>query len=425
MAKILLGVTGGIAAYKAVELTRLAIKAGHAVRVVQTPDSLNFVGKATFEGITGAPVLIDQFERDPAGGVFPGDPRPDHDPIGHLALAANCDVYVIAPATANTVAKLAGGFADNMLTALALACRKPVMVAPAMNNEMYADAATRENLETLRRRGLTVIDPDTGELASKGEYGVGRLPDPARLLAEVERLAAGGRDRFAPQSLDGMKILISAGGTREPIDDVRFVGNRSSGKMGFALADEAAARGARVTVVAANVALPRNPDVDYVDVSTAAQMQHALDERFGDCDVLVMAAAVADFRPARSHEGKIKKAGLANLTIELQATGDILAGLSARRRDDQVLVGFAAESGPELLAEAHRKLASKGLDMVVANDISDAAIGFESSENEVLIVTLDADPVRTPRTGKRAVAEAILNRVQELAATRRNAARTS
>lgn len=418
MARILLGVSGGIAAYKALEFTRLAIKAGHSVRVVQTPDSVEFVGKASFEGITGAPVLIGQFERDPAGGAFPDQARPDHDPIGHLELAANCDVYVIAPATANTIAKLAGGFADNMLTALALSCRKPMLVAPAMNNDMYVNAATRDNIETLRSRGLTVLEPGTGELASKGEYGIGRLPEPADLLAEAERLISGEDAAFAPRSLDGMKILITAGGTREPIDEVRFVGNRSSGKMGFAIADEAAARGAEVTVLAANVALARNPAVSYVDVATAAELEAAVLEHFPKTDTLVMAAAVADFRPVDPAQGKIKKAGRESMTIDLTATNDILAGVAKRRRDDQVVVGFAAESGSDLLAEAKRKLEHKGLDLIVANDISDPSIGFESGDNEVTLIGSDLQPERPPRGSKHAVAGVILDRIASLASER-------
>lgn len=424
MARILLGVSGGIAAYKSLEFTRLAIKAGHAVRVVQTPDSLNFVGKSSFEGITGAPVLIGQFERDPAGGAFVDQSRPDHDPIGHLELAANCDIYVIAPATANTIAKLAGGFADNMLTALALACRKPLLVAPAMNNEMYVNAATRENIETLRRRGLTVLEPETGELASMGEYGIGRLPEPTTLLAQAERLLSGAESRFAPRSMDGLKLLISAGGTREPIDEVRFVGNRSSGRMGFAIADEAASRGADVTVVAANVSLPRDERVTYVDVRTAAEMHQAIDERFDDCGALVMAAAVADFKPVEPQSGKIKKQGRTGMSIELEATEDILAAVAKRRRPEQVIVGFAAEAGPDLLAETQRKLEQKGLDLVVANDISNPAIGFESGENEIVMIGTDLLPERSPRAGKRIIAQAILDRVEQLTAGRASARHT-
>lgn len=413
MARILLGVSGGIAAYKTLEFTRLAIKAGHFVRVVQTPDSQHFVGRSSYEGITGAPVLINQFDSDPAGGVFQDQERSAHDPIAHLELVANCDVYLIAPASANTIAKIAAGMADNMVTALAMTCRKPLIVAPAMNNDMYLSAATRENVETLRRRGVTVLDPGTGELASKGEYGVGRLPEPQELLDAVERAVAGGQE-YAPRSLDGLKLLVSAGGTREPIDEVRFVGNRSSGKMGFAIADQAAARGAEVTVVAANVALPRNPAVNYVNVSTAAELEGAVREHFTTTDALIMAAAVADFTPAAPTEGKIKKAGREGMEIELVATNDVLKGLKDLRRDGQVVVGFAAEAGDALLPEAQRKLESKGLDMIVANDIADPTIGFEVDANQVTLITTGGEPERPPRGTKVQIASVILDRVEEL-----------
>jgi phosphopantothenoylcysteine decarboxylase/phosphopantothenate--cysteine ligase len=423
MARILLGVSGGIAAYKSLEFTRLAIKAGHSVRAVQTPDSVNFVGKASFEGITGAPVMTSQFERDPAGGAFPGQQRPDHDPISHLELAANCDIYVIAPATANTIAKLAHGMADNMLTALALGCRKPILVAPAMNNEMYLNAATRANIETLRARGITVLEPGTGELASKGEFGIGRLPEPAELLREAERLIAGDDAAYAPRSLDGLKVLVTAGGTREPIDSVRYVGNRSSGRMGFALADEAAARGAQVTVIAANVALERNDNVAYVDVSTAEELEIAVREAFPAADALIMAAAVADFRPAKPADGKIKKAGREGIAVELVATNDVLGGLREIRRPGQIVVGFAAEAGADLLPEAQRKLEAKGLDMIVANDIADPAIGFEVGSNEVAIVTKDAAVERPPRGSKQEVARAIVDRIEHLIRSEESPAR--
>src|SRR3954452_1142774 len=228
MARILLGISGGISAYKAVELTRLAGKAGHSVRVVQTESSLEFVGPATFEGITGAPVLVDEFERDPARGAFPGDPAPDHDPISHLEVVRRADVFVIAPASANTIAKLAHGLADNLLTSAALAATCPLVVAPAMNNAMYENAATQANLEKLRARGVQVMQPGTGSLASKGEFGIGRLPEPAAILAFTEALLTPG---YAPRSMDGLRVLVTAGGTREPIDSVRYVGNRSSGRM--------------------------------------------------------------------------------------------------------------------------------------------------------------------------------------------------
>src|SRR5690349_17630995 len=219
MARLLLGVSGGIAAYKALELARLATLAGHGVRVVMTETATRFVGAASFEGIVGAPVLSSEFDRDPLRGAFPGDPAPEHDPIGHLELAANCDAYLVAPASANTIAKLAAGGADSMLTTSFLACASPRLVAPAMNDRMYADAATQANLATLRERGVTVIEPDEGRLASRGEQGRGRLPDPARLLAEVEALLPAGERPW-----DGLRVLVSAGGTREPIDPVRFIG---------------------------------------------------------------------------------------------------------------------------------------------------------------------------------------------------------
>src|SRR4051794_26697230 len=270
MARVLLGVTGGIAAYKALELTRLATKAGHSVRVIQTEASTRFVGTASFSGITGAPVLVTEWEPDPLRGAFPGDPAPEHAPLSHLALVERADLYVIAPASANTIAKLAGGHADNLLTAAALACRKPLLVAPAMNDAMYEHAAVRDNTATLRARGVEVLEPGTGALGSPGEWGVGRLPEPAELLAAIEARLGG-----AGGQLDGAHVLVTAGGTREPIDAVRFVGNRSSGKMGWALAEEAARRGARVTVIAANVSLPRRPGIEYVDVTTAGELAGA------------------------------------------------------------------------------------------------------------------------------------------------------
>src|ERR671936_2942068 len=253
MARILLGVSGGIAAFKAVELIRLATKAGHAVRVVQTPTSERFVGRATFAAVTGAPVLGDEFERDPARGAFPDQPPPEHDPLSHLELVRNADAFLIAPASANTIAKLAHGLADNLLTSAALAAACPVLVAPAMNNHMYEHPATQANLATLRERGVTVIDPGTGALGSKHEWGVGRLAEPADLLAAVEAAIPTGSRPW-----DGLRVLLTAGGTREPIDAVRYVGNRSSGRMGYAVAEEAAALGAAVTVIAANVALARH-----------------------------------------------------------------------------------------------------------------------------------------------------------------------
>ena len=419
MARILLGVSGGIAAYKAVELVRLATRAGHAVRVVQTPAAQQFVGAATFEGITGAPVLTGEFERDPARGAYPGEPAPDHDPISHLELVRRCDAYVIAPASANTIAKLASGLADNLLTSAALACTSPVVVAPAMNSAMYEHAATRANLETLRERGVVIVDPGTGELASKGEWGIGRLAEPAGILAAVEA-ALEPRDDYAPRSLDGLRVLVTAGGTREPIDSVRYVGNRSSGRMGFAVAEEAAARGAEVTVIAASVSLPRHEAVRYEDVETAAELEEAARRHFPEADVLVMAAAVADFRPPQAEDDKLSKTGRDALELRLEPTTDVLAALSAERRPGQLLVGFAAEHGEGGVERARGKLERKGLDAVVVNDISRADIGFDAGDNEVTIVTATGKQ-ELAKAPKSAIARAIVDLVEELRHERRPA----
>jgi phosphopantothenoylcysteine decarboxylase / phosphopantothenate---cysteine ligase len=408
MARILLGVTGGIAAYKSLELARLATKSGHSVRVLMTPAATRFVGAASFEGIVGSPVLIDEFERDPARGSFPGDPAPEHDPIGHLEVAANADVYLVAPASANTIAKLAAGVADSMVTTAFLAFAGPRLVAPAMNDRMYADAATQANLETLRERGVIVIEPDTGALASRGEWGRGRLPAPEELLARVEAELPG-----ASGPWDGLRVLVSAGGTREPIDPVRFIGNRSSGRMGMALAERARARGADVTVVAANVSLPEPPGVRRIDVETTAELAEALRSEFPRCHVLLMAAAVADFTPEAASEGKLARAGSGGIELRLSETEDILGGLAAGRSEGQTLVGFAAEHGAEAIERARQKLARKAVDAIVFNDVSRPEIGFDSASNEVTIVAAGGEH-HVPLGPKEEVAEAILDRVDGL-----------
>ena len=410
MSRLLLGVSGGIAAYKALELVRLATGAGHAVRVIQTPTSQRFVGAASFAALSGAPVLSDDFERDPARGAFPDQEPPAHDPLSHLELVRNADLYLIAPASANTIAKLAAGLADNLVTSAALAATCPLVVAPAMNNHMFEHPATVANLERLRERAATIVEPGVGRLGSAGEWGVGRLAEPAELLAACEGLLGARRGELA-----GLHVLVSAGGTREPIDSVRFVGNRSSGRMGFALADAAAARGAQVTVVAANVSLPRNPAVSYLDVATAAQLEAACADAFDSADVLLMAAAVADFRPAEPVDHKLAKRERTDLTLRLEATADVLAALGARRRDGQTLVGFAAEHGGDAEQRARAKLVEKHLDAVVLNDISRPDIGFDSDANEVAIVTATGAE-RIARAAKRDVAEAILDAVVALRA---------
>jgi phosphopantothenoylcysteine decarboxylase/phosphopantothenate--cysteine ligase len=410
MARFLIGVSGGVAAYKALELARLATKAGHGVRVLMTPAAKRFVGPASFEAITGAPVLSDEFERDPMRGSFPGDSVPEHDPIGHLEVAANADAYLIAPASANTVAKLASGMADSMVTTAFLACAAPRAVAPAMNNRMYEDPATQANLATLRERGVTVIEPGEGALASRGEQGIGRLPEPEELLARLEGMAG------AAGPWDGLRVLVTAGGTREPIDSVRFIGNRSSGRMGMALAAAARAKGADVTVIAANVSLPAPGGVHLIEVETAAELAAAAGREFPGSDVLLMAAAVADYAPADPSTEKITREQ-GGLELHLRATEDVIAELSRSRKPGQTLVGFAAEHGAGAVGRAREKLARKGVDAVVLNDISRSDIGFDSEENEVTIVEANGE-THLERAPKEHVAAAILERVDLLRAAR-------
>lgn len=404
MARVLLGVSGGIAAYKALELSRLATLAGHGVRVVMTETAMRFVGPASFEGIVGAPVLSSEFERDPLRGAFPGDPPPEHDPIGHLELAANCDAYLIAPASANTIAKLAAGIADSMLTTSFLACTAPRLLAPAMNDRMYADAATQANLATLRERGVETIEPDEGKLASRGEHGRGRLPDPARLLARLEAVLPAGERPW-----DGLRVLVTAGGTREPVDSVRFLGNRSSGRMGLALAAAAARRGAEVTLIAANVALPEPAGVRRIDVETTEQLAEATQEEFATAHLLLMAAAPADFRVAEPAAGKLARDG--DLDLHLEPTEDILAGLE--RREDQTVVAFAAEHGHDV-PRAREKLKRKKADLVVLNDVSSHEIGFDSPDNAVTLID-STDETQLRRAPKDEIAVQILDWVSRRA----------
>lgn len=400
MARILIGVTGGIAAYRALELARLATRAGHGVRVLMTPTAKRFVGAASFEAIVGAPVLSDEFERDPARGVFPGSPAPDHDPIGHLSIVEHADAYLIAPASANTIAKLAAGIADSMVSTSFLACSAPRAVAPAMNDRMYADEATQSNLDRLRARGVHVLEPDTGPLASRGEHGIGRLQPPELLLGAIENLIP------SPGPWDGLRVLITAGGTREPIDSVRYLGNRSSGRMGLALVEAARRRGAEVTLIAANVSITEPYGIHRVDVETAAELAEATRDALPTTQLVLMAAAVSDFRPAVARPEKIEREASGGLELKLEATDDILATLSAERRVGQILVGFAAEHGGDVVARARQKLLRKNVDAVVVNDVSEAGIGFDAEENEVVVVTAEAEH-RIERASKSTVAEAI------------------
>jgi phosphopantothenoylcysteine decarboxylase/phosphopantothenate--cysteine ligase len=411
VSRLLIGVTGGIAAYKALETARLAIRAGHAVRVIQTPASRRFVGAASFAGITGAPVLVDEFEADPLHGAYPGDPPPERAPISHLALVEHADAYLIAPASANTLAKIAHGHADSLVTTAALAAACSVLVAPAMNDRMYRSAATQANLDLLRARGFTIVGPGTGDLASHGEHGTGRMSEPGDLLAAVEARLAAGDPRADPLWL-GVRVLVTAGGTREPIDSVRFISNRSSGRMGLALAAAAVARGAEVTLVAANVTLTPPPGVRVVPVCTAAELGAACEREFEACDVLLMAAAVADFRPVNPADHKLKK-NAGPPTIELEPTADVISALAAGRRPGQVLVGFAAEHGEGALAYARDKLERKRVDAIVVNDVSQPGIGFDTPDNEVIVVMAGAER-RLPKAGKDAIADGVLNEVKPL-----------
>jgi phosphopantothenoylcysteine decarboxylase / phosphopantothenate---cysteine ligase len=420
VARLLFGVTGGIAAYKMLETARLAIKAGHSVRVIQTESAQRFVGPASFSAITGAPVLTSEFQDDPLRGAYPGEPAPDHAPISHLALVENADLYLIAPASANTIAQLAHGHADSLLTTAALvagaAGGAPVLIAPAMNNRMYLHPAVQANIELLAGRGITVIGPGSGDLASLGEHGVGRMSEPAELLQAVEARLAEAARTFERQWL-GVRVLVTAGGTREPIDSVRYIGNRSSGRMGFALAERAARRGAEVTAIAANVALPAPAGVTVVSVGTAAELKAACDERFDAIDVLLMAAAVADFRPRDPVAHKLRKTDPTHPRhLELEPTEDVLSALAGRRRPGQVLVGFAAEHGDRAIDDARGKLERKGLDAIVVNDISQPGIGFDAVDNEVTILARDGSELGLRRARKEQIADGVLDEVEKLRA---------
>jgi phosphopantothenoylcysteine decarboxylase/phosphopantothenate--cysteine ligase len=422
VSRLLIGVTGGIAAYKAIETARLAMRAGHTVRVIQTERSTRFVGTESFAAITGAPVLISEFDPDPLRGAYPGEPLSQRAPISHLALVQRADAYLIAPASANTIAKLAGGHADSLVTTAALAAGAAdgpaLLVAPAMNAAMYEHPATQANLATLQERGVTIVGPGRGELASHGEHGIGRMSEPAELVAAVEAAiaaATGPRDPASTAWL-GRRVLVTAGGTREPIDAVRYIGNRSSGRMGYALAARALARGAEVTLVAANVALTAPSGAQVVPVTTAAQLADACEQAFDGCDAVLMAAAVADFRPRDPAAHKLKKTGPspAPLQLALEPTADVIAGLAQRRRPGQLLVGFAAEHGSGAVEYGRDKLTRKGLDAVVVNDVAQPGIGFDAADNEVTVVTADGEQTVLRRAGKDEIADGILDRLQEL-----------
>jgi phosphopantothenoylcysteine decarboxylase/phosphopantothenate--cysteine ligase len=380
MARVLLGVTGGIAAYKACELCRLLVKDGHDVVPLVTPGAERFVTAETFRALARRP---------------PGD-----DVYLHLTRA---DLLVVAPCTANTLAKLAHGLADNVLTEASLAHRGPLLVAPAMNPRMWSHPATRANAEALRARGVLLVGPDEGETA-EGELGVGRMAEPEEILGAVRDVIAGnGR-------LRGKRVLVSAGGTREPLDAVRYVGNRSSGRMGVAIAAEARRRGAEVTLLAANLAVPAPAGVELVETPTAADLEREALARAVEADIVVMAAAVADYRPAEALAAKRPK-DAAVWTLELEPTIDVLSQLGERRRDGQLLVGFAAETGEDRLKRARDKLSNKSADLIVLNDVGRTDIGFDAAENEVTLVTATAERM-IAKAPKDEIAAAILDEVE-------------
>ncbi len=387
MARVILGVSGGIAAYKAVEVLRRLTEAGHSVRVVPTRSALKFVGAATFEALSGEPVTAEVFDTV-------------HE-VPHVRLGQTADLVVVAPVTADLLARAAHGRANDLLTGTLLTARCPVVYAPAMHTEMWEHPATVENVRVLRARGAVVLDPDVGALA-KGDVGRGRLPEPEAIVAAALAVLAGAA-RGA--DLAGRRVVVSAGGTREYLDPVRFLGNRSSGRQGYALARTAAARGAEVTLVAANVALPDPAGVKVVRVVSAEDVRTAVLEAAADADVVVMAAAVADFRPAVREASKIKKTDADPEPVALVRNPDVLAELSLSRRPGQVVVGFAAETD-DALANGRAKLARKGCDLLVVNEVGDG-VAFEVDSNAAVVLGADGTETEVPHGSKDALAHVV------------------
>ena len=383
MTCIVFGVSGGIAAYKAVEVVRRLAERGFDVRVVMTEHATRLVGPDTFRAVSGNPVSLRLFD---AQGKA----------MEHISLARAADVVVVAPATANILAKMAHGLADDLLSTTLLATRAPVLVAPAMNREMYRHPATQENLRKLRERGVQVVGPESGPLAC-GEEGEGRMAEPPAIVEAVLRLLGARGD------LSGHRVLVTAGGTREPLDPVRFIGNRSSGKMGYALAETARELGAEVILVSGPTQLQAPPGVERVMVETAEEMRREVIARCTGCSVVAMAAAVADFTPSRRSEEKIKRAVREGLTVELVPTPDILGELRERKPPGQVLVGFAAETG-DLLTKARKKMEDKGVDILVANDVSRPGSGFDSDYNQAVILFRDGREMELDLMPKRELA---------------------
>ena len=382
--RVVLGVTGGIAAYKAIEVCRRLVDAGAHVVPIMTDGAEHFIGRTTLSALASEPVQTELWDNPTT-------------PIPHTKIGQGADLIVVAPATARILAAYRMGLSTDLLTNTLIATRAPVLVCPAMHTEMWEHPSVVENMAVLRARGVHVVEPESGRLAG-GDVGAGRLADPAAIVDAAERI-------LGPRDLDGVRVVVSAGGTREPIDAVRVIANRSSGRQGYAVAAEAASRGAVVTLVS-TVTLPVPSGVEVVEVETAAQMQQAMTELARDRDVVVMSAAVADFRPKVVADGKLKKRDGAP-EIVLEPTPDILAGLGATKRDGQVLVGFAAETD-ELVANATEKLRSKRLDLVVANDVSAPGVGFAHDTNAVTLLRPDAEPVEIDLASKRDVARAVI-----------------
>jgi phosphopantothenoylcysteine decarboxylase/phosphopantothenate--cysteine ligase len=394
VSSIVLGVSGGVAAYKAALLLRAFTEAGHDVRVVPTPGALHFVGAATFEALSGNPVTTDVWSDVPE--------------VAHVRIGQAADLVVVAPATADLLARAAAGRADDLLTATLLTASCPVVFAPAMHTEMWLHPATQDNVATLRRRGAVVLPPAVGRLTGP-DSGPGRLPEPADIAALATVVLEHGGAALAPD-LAGRRVVISAGGTREPLDPVRYLGNRSSGKQGWALARVAASRGADVVLVAANVDLPPPFGVRTVPVGTAEELRTVMLAEARDADVVVMAAAVADFRPETTASAKLKKGTAAEpSSVPLVRNPDVLAELVTKRAPGQLVVGFAAETGDadaDVLTHARAKLARKGCDLLVVNDVSEGQV-FGRSENCVVVLTADGSATEVPRGTKDAVASGI------------------
>ncbi|WP_432036414.1 bifunctional phosphopantothenoylcysteine decarboxylase/phosphopantothenate--cysteine ligase CoaBC [Streptomyces cucumeris] len=389
--RVVLGVSGGIAAYKACELLRRLTESGHEVRVVPTASALQFVGEATWSALSGRPAKTEVWESV-------------HE-VPHVRIGQSADLVVVAPATADLLAKAAHGLADDLLTNTLLTARCPVVFAPAMHTEMWEHPATRENVATLRRRGALVIEPAVGRLTGV-DTGKGRLPDPGQIFEVCRRVLERG-ERAGEQDLAGRHVVISAGGTREPLDPVRFLGNRSTGRQGYALARAAVARGARVTLVSVNSELPDPAGADVLRAGTAAQLREAVLKAAADADAVVMAAAVADFRPARYVQGKIKKLeGAEPEPLALVRNPDILAEISAdRARPGQVVVGFAAETD-DVLANGRAKLARKGCDLLVVNEVGEHKT-FGSETNEAVVLAADGTETPVPHGPKDALADTV------------------